>query len=90
MVVKTQKIYAALEEGVDVKVMAEDWTPDYEGLTEAVLQEIDLYALAENEDYTRNKSVRLGTATFDTDADRLRSSDVELDLDDDVLAEYSV
>ena len=91
MVERLQSIYAAFEkgpEGTTVTVMAEDWTPDYMGLTEAVSRHINLDDLAAATDPTRRKSMRLGEARFDDDAESLGESDITLELDESVLSEW--
>ena len=91
MVERSQTIYATFEErpdGTSVTVMADDWTPDYMGLTDAVGRRIDLDALADTTDPTRRKSMRLGEATFDDDAESLGADDITLDLEESVLSEW--
>lgn len=91
MTVRTQRIYATFDEvagETKVTVRAGDWTPDYEGLTEAVMQKLHLDRIAEETDPKRTSEMYLGEASFDDEADSLGSDNVELDLEQARVDEY--
>lgn len=88
-----QTIYANFERvagEMEVWISASDWTPDHMGLKEVVSKQVDLDKMKEDKKNSFHMHQRLGTAVFDTDAEKLISNNVEIDLQESIEEEYGL